>query len=344
MRQVVLVSPKQIEFRDVPAPDSKDLNSDEVLLSIKRIGICGSEIHSYHGTHPATFYPVVQGHEYSADIVAVGAGVRRFKVGDRVTARPQLVCHNCNPCKNGKYNVCANLRVQAFQADGAAQDYFIVNEDRLVLLPESVSYEFGAMVEPTAVAAHATARPSSVLGKNVVVSGAGTIGNLIAQFVKSRGANKVLITDIDDYRLSKAKECGVEYTVNVIKNNLQEEIHSVFGEEGFQVGFECAGVETSLRSLMQFIEKGGDIVIVGVHAADPSLSMYYLGEHELNLLGSMMYLHEDFEEAVKKISSGDINLAPLISNTFSLDEYKEAYDFIDLNRGHCMKVIINLEK
>ena len=95
---------------------------------------------------------------------------------------------------------------------------------------------------------------------------------------------------------------------------------------------------------MQFIEKGGDIVIVGVHAADPSLSMYYLGEHELNLLGSMMYLHEDFEEAVKKISSGDINLAPLISNTFSLDEYKEAYDFIDLNRGHCMKVIINLEK
>ena len=247
-------------------------------------------------------------------------------------------------CKNGKYNVCANLRVQAFQADGAAQDYFIVNEDRLVLLPESVSYEFGAMVEPTAVAAHATARPSSVLGKNVVVSGAGTIGNLIAQFVKSRGANKVLITDIDDYRLSKAKECGIEYTVNVIKNNLQEEIHSVFGEEGFQVGFECAGVETSLRSLMQFIEKGGDIVIVGVHAADPSLSMYYLGEHELNLLGSMMYLHEDFEEAVKKISSGDINLAPLISNTFSLDEYKEAYDFIDLNRGHCMKVIINLEK
>ena len=118
MRQVVLTAPKQIEFREVAAPEAGNLKSDEVLLRILRIGICGSEIHSYHGQHPATFYPVVQGHEYSAEVVAVGSAVRKVKPGDRVTGRPQLVCGECNPCKRGQYNVCSNLRVEAFQADG----------------------------------------------------------------------------------------------------------------------------------------------------------------------------------------------------------------------------------
>lgn len=136
MRQVVLTAPKQIEFREVAAPEAGNLKSDEVLLRILRIGICGSEIHSYHGQHPATFYPVVQGHEYSAEVVAVGGAVRKVKPGDRVTGRPQLVCGECNPCKRGQYNVCSNLRVEAFQADGVAQDYFVIPEERVVALPK----------------------------------------------------------------------------------------------------------------------------------------------------------------------------------------------------------------
>ncbi len=186
MRQVVLTAPKQIEFREVAAPEAGNLKSDEVLLRILRIGICGSEIHSYHGQHPATFYPVVQGHEYSAEVVAVGSAVRKVKPGDRVTGRPQLVCGECNPCKRGQYNVCSNLRVEAFQADGVAQDYFVIPEERVVALPEGMSPDYGAMVEPTAVAAHATSRPRALEGRNVVVSGAGTIGNLVAQFARAR--------------------------------------------------------------------------------------------------------------------------------------------------------------
>ena len=212
MRQVVLTAPKQIEFREVAAPEAGNLKSDEVLLRILRIGICGSEIHSYHGQHPATFYPVVQGHEYSAEVVAVGSAVRKVKPGDRVTGRPQLVCGECNPCKRGQYNVCSNLRVEAFQADGVAQDYFVIPEERVVALPEGMSPDYGAMVEPTAVAAHATSRPRALEGRNVVVSGAGTIGNLVAQFARARGAKRVVITDVSDYRLSKARECGIERT------------------------------------------------------------------------------------------------------------------------------------
>ena len=256
MRQVVLTAPKQIEFREVAAPEAGNLKSDEVLLRILRIGICGSEIHSYHGQHPATFYPVVQGHEYSAEVVAVGSAVRKVKPDDRVTGRPQLVCGECNPCKRGQYNVCSNLRVEAFQADGVAQDYFVIPEERVVALPEGMSPDYGAMVEPTAVAAHATSRPRALEGRNVVVSGAGTIGNLVAQFARARGAKRVVITDVSDYRLSKARECGIERTLNVAREPLDGKIAELFGDEGYQVAFECAGVESSVRSLMATVYLG----------------------------------------------------------------------------------------
>ena len=343
MRQVVLTAPKQIEFREVAAPEAGNLKSDEVLLRILRIGICGSEIHSYHGQHPATFYPVVQGHEYSAEVVAVGSAVRKVKPGDRVTGRPQLVCGECNPCKRGQYNVCSNLRVEAFQADGVAQDYFVIPEERVVALPEGMSPDYGAMDVPTAVAAHATSRPRALEGRNVVVSGAGTIGNLVAQFARARGAKRVVITDVSDYRLSKARECGIERTLNVAREPLDGKIAELFGDEGYQVAFECAGVESSVRSLMARVEKGGDVVIVGVHAKDPAVSMFHLGEHELNLIGSMMYRHEDYLKAVEEISAGRIRLAPLVSNRFPLEKYREAYEFIDANRETCMKVLIDLE-
>ena len=343
MRQAVLLSPGEIVIRDVPAPAAADLKAHEVLVRVKRIGICGSEIHSWCGTHPATFYPVVQGHEYAAVVEAVGDGVTVCRPGDKVTARPQLVCGKCNPCRRGQYNVCESLRVQAFQADGAAQDLFVVDEDRVVKLPDGMSLDHGAMVEPTAVAAHATRRSGDLRGKNVVVSGAGTIGNLVAQFALARGAAKVLITDVSDLRLDLARQCGIVHTLNVLQKPLADGVKEVFGEEGFQVGFEVAGVESSVRSLMAGIEKGGTIVIVAVFEKDPALSMFHLGEHELTLVGTMMYRHEDYEETVEALSSGKIHLEPLITGRFPLERYADAYRFIRENRASSMKIIIDLE-
>lgn len=343
MRQAILVEPKHIEFKEVAEPKAADLTAHQVLVNIKRIGICGSEIHSYHGLHPATFYPVVQGHEYSGVIMAVGSEVTVCKPGDHITARPQLVCGKCNPCKRGQYNVCEHLRVQAFQADGAAQDFFVVDDDRVAKLPEDMSLDYGAMIEPSAVGAHASNR-TDVKGKNVVVSGAGTIGNLIAQFCIARGAKNVLITDVSDLRLAKARECGIKHTLNITKKTLKEAAQELFGEEGYQVGFEVAGVEVSIRSLMETIEKGSDIVVVAVFAKDPSLSMFYLGEHELRLIGSMMYRHEDYLTAIDYVSKGIVNLKPLVSNRFAFEEYDDAYKFIDTHRETSMKVLIDFEQ
>lgn len=341
MRQAVLTEPGHIEIRQVPDMTAKDIAEDEVLIHIRRIGICGSEIHSYHGQHPATIYPVVQGHEYSGTVIGVGQKVTKVRIGDNVTARPQEVCGKCGPCRSGRYNICSNLKVEAFQANGAAQDYFAVPEDRVVVLPAGMSLDFGAMVEPAAVAAHVTTRSQKITGANVVVSGAGTIGNLVAQFALARGARKVLVTDVSGNRLAIARECGISDTANVVEIPFGEAVARTFGEEGFQVGIECAGVEASVRNLMEYIEKGGDVIIVGVHAKDPAISMFYLGEHELNLIGSMMYLHEDYLKAVEEISKGAVRLDPLISNRFPLEKYNEAYQFIDSGKDRCMKVIID---
>lgn len=338
------MAPERIEFREVPDLTAAQLGDDEILINVRKIGICGSEIHSYHGEHPATFYPVVQGHEYAGIAVAVGPKVTKCRPGDKVTARPQLVCGVCNPCRRGQYNVCEHLRVQAFQADGAAQDYFIVPEERLVKLPEEFSLEYGAMIEPAAVGAHAVARAGDLEGKNVVVSGAGAIGNLVAQFARARGARKVLITDVSDYRLEVARACGIADTLNVARTPLKEGVQAIFGEEGFQLAFEVAGVEPSIRSLMECIEKGSRIVVVAVFAKDPALSMFHLGEHELTLVGTMMYRHEDYLEAVEQIAAGRIRLEPLVTDRFAFAQYDDAYRFIAANRERCMKVIVDLEK
>ncbi|WP_443639656.1 zinc-dependent alcohol dehydrogenase [Alistipes shahii] len=342
MKQALLVEPRHIVLQEVAQPNAGDLKEHEVLLRILRIGICGSEIHSYRGSHPATFYPVVQGHEYSAEVIATGSAVTVVRAGDLATARPQLVCGQCNPCRRGQYNVCEHLRVQAFQADGAAQEYFVVTDDRVVRILEGITPDAGAMTEPVAVGAHATQRAGDLTGKNVVVSGAGTIGNMVAQFALARHARKVLITDISDYRLEVARACGIIHTLNVSCTPLEEYVHEFFGDEGYQVAFEVAGVESSIRSLMASIEKGGRIVVVAVFGKDPALSMFHLGEHELELIGTMMYCHEDFEGALRAIAQGKIRLEPLMSKHFPFEQFDEAYRYIEANPMSSMKILIDV--
>jgi L-iditol 2-dehydrogenase/threonine 3-dehydrogenase len=340
MRQAIMLSPGVIEHRETQEPGK--LKENEILLRIKKIGICGSDIHVYHGKHPATTYPVIQGHEYSAVVEKVGKSVVKAIPGMKATGRPQLVCGECGPCKRGQYNACQKLKVQGFQAPGVAQDLFVIDEDRLVVFPDSMTFEQGAMVEPAAVGAHSTSRASDLNGKNVVVSGAGTIGNLVAQFAKLRGARKIMITDVSDYRLDIARQCGIENTLNINKTSFEEGVRSFFGDEGYQVGFEAAGVQISLDVLMKNVEKGGEIIILGVFSRNPIVNMFYLGEHELNVYGSMMYRHDDYEEAALMISSGKIITTPLITKIFPFENFVDAYKFIEQQADKTMKVMIAL--
>src|ERR1700744_1594910 len=342
MRQAVLTTPGDIEIREIPMP--APLKPNEILLRIHRIGVCGSDIHVFHGKHPfVTKYPVIQGHEYSGEIVQVGSAVTTVRPGMKATARPQVVCGKCAPCLRGQYNVCQNLTVQGFVANGSAQDYFVVTEDRIVVVPDHVSYEQAALIEPAAVGAHSTLRAGDLHGKNVVVAGSGTIGNLIAQFAIARGAKKVLLTTAkSDFRLDIARQCGIAQTANLSKEPFPDAVKRVFGQEGFQVGFEAAGAQGAVTDLIAGIENGGTVIIVGVFEENPIVNLGFLGEHELNVLGSMMYRHEDYEEAVRFIAENKVKTTPLITSRFPFENYLDAYHFIEQQGDRSLKVIIEL--
>jgi 2-desacetyl-2-hydroxyethyl bacteriochlorophyllide A dehydrogenase len=339
MRQAIMKSPGHIEFQEVARPVP---GPDEILLRIQRIGVCGSDIHVWHGKHPFTPYPVVQGHEYSGRVESVGPGVTKVKPGMKATARPQLVCGECGPCRRGDYNICDHLKVQGFQAPGCAQDFFITTEERIVPLPDKLTYDQGALVEPAACAAHSTGRAGDLRGKNVVVLGAGTIGNLVAQAARCRGAKKVLITDLSDFRLEKALACGVDAVCNVKSEKLADVARRVFGAEGFNVAFEAVGAEAALDDAVQNINKGGQIVVLGVFGERPRVDMSVAGDRELKLIGTLMYKHEDYEQAVQWIATGAVRTEPLLTRHFPFPQYPDAYRFIEEQGDKSLKVIIDV--
>ncbi len=339
MRQAVMTEPGKIEFGDVPEPK---VGKGQILLRVKQIGVCGSDVHVNHGKHPFTSYPVVQGHEFSGEVEAIGEGVTKVKVGDKATARPQIVCGKCGPCRRGDYNICDVLKVEGFQAPGCAQDLFVTTEDKIVPLPDSLSFEQGALVEPAAVGVHSTGRGGELKGKNVAVLGAGPIGNLVAQLVRCRGAKKILITDLSDFRLEIAKKCGIPNTSNAGKESLAEASERVFGEEGFDVAFEAVGAEATMDAAVQNIEKGGSIVVLGVFGEKPRIDMSIVGDREQTIIGTLMYKHEDYVRAVELIASGSVITKPLVTKHFAFEQYSEAYKFIDEKGDKTLKVMIDL--
>ena len=263
MLQQVMTKPGEIIFREVEIPEVKD---DQVLVKIMNIGICGSDIHVYHGKHPFTKYPVTQGHEVSGEIVKLGAGVQNFRVGEKVTIEPQVYCGHCYPCRHGKYNLCEELKVMGFQTTGTASEYFAVDASKVTPIPEDMSYEEGAMIEPLAVAVHGVKQMGDVTGMKIAVLGAGPIGNLVAQTAKGMGADKVMITDVSDLRLEKAKECGIDVCVNTAKKDFGEAMIEAFGPDKADVIYDCAGNNITMGQAIKYARKGSTIVLVAVFA------------------------------------------------------------------------------
>ena len=338
MRQATMTAPGVIEIGEAPSPSP---GAGEVLLRVQRIGVCGSDVHVYHGKHPFTPYPVVQGHEFSAVVEAVGPNVGNIRVGDLVTATPQRVCGACRPCLRGDYHICDSLAVRGFQAPGCAQDLFVTEAAKIVPLPASFSFEQGALVEPVAVGVHSVARAGGMNGRNVAVLGAGPIGNLLAQVAQAGGA-RTLVTDVSDFRLDVARRCGLAATSNARTETLAAASSRVFGSDGFDVAFECAGVEETINAAIGTIQKGGTIVLVGVYGDRPKLDIGLVQDRELNLVGTLMYKYEDFTRAVELMAAGRVTTAPLDSRHFAFEQYSSAYRFIDQAGDQSMKVFIDL--
>ncbi len=339
MLQQVMTAPGEIEFREVPVPEPEE---NQVLVKIRKIGVCGSDIHVYHGEHPFTSYPVTQGHEVSGEIEKLGSGVKGWKVGQKVTIQPQVVCGKCYPCRHGKYNLCEELKVMGFQTTGVASDYFAVDAAKVTPLPEEMSFDEGAMIEPLAVAVHAVKRAGNVEGAKIAVLGAGPIGILVAQTAKGLGAESVMITDVSDLRLEKAKECGADFCINTKTKNFGEAMVENFGPDKADVIYDCAGNNITMGQAIQYARKGSTIILVAVFAGTAQIDLAVLNDHELDLNTSMMYRNEDYLDAIRLVKEKKVVLEPLISKHFAFRDYLEAYRYIDENRESTMKVIINV--
>ena len=339
MKQAGMTAAGEIEIRDVAPPRA---GAGEVLLRVRRIGVCGSDVHVYHGRHPYTSYPVVQGHEFSGEVAAVGEGVEDIAVGAKVTATPQNTCGRCRQCLRGDYHICDALAVRGFQAPGCAQELYVTPAEKILPLPDAFTFEQGALVEPVAVAVHAVGRVDAPLaGRNAVVLGAGPIGNLVGQVARSEGAD-VLITDLSEYRLEVARKCGLTHTSNAGAEPLAEAARKAFGPDGFEVAFECAGVEATITAAVNCIQKGGTIIVVGVFGEKPRVDLGLVQDRELSLRGTLMYRRADYRRAIERIAGRAIATDPLISKHFPLSEYLSAYRFIDEAGDRTMKVVIDV--
>ena len=340
MQQQVMTEPKKISFQEVPIPKP---GPNQVLVKIKKIGVCGSDIHVYHGTHPYTSYPVTQGHEVSGQIVELGEYVQDLENGQKVTIEPQVFCGRCYPCLHGKYNLCEKLKVMGFQTTGTASEYFAVDASKVTSLPEELTYSEGAMIEPLAVTVHAAKRYPELKGAKAVVLGCGPIGILLIQSLKALGASQVLATDISDTRLELAKSLGADYAVNTMKEDYTAALLNAFGPDKADVVYECAGSDITMDQAIQNARKGSTIILVAVFGKTAHVDLAKLNDSELDLNTSMMYRHEDYIDAIRFVQEGKIQLKPLQSAHFAFKDYLKAYEYIDTHRETTMKVLIDVD-
>lgn len=339
MTQQVMTAPGEIIFREVPIPEPGE---GQVLLKIMKIGICGTDIHVYHGTHPYTDYPITQGHEFSARIEKLGPGVDGFEVGQRVTVEPQVFCGKCWPCTHGLYNDCDDLKVFGFQTTGPASEYYVTEASKLDVLPEGMTYNEGAMIEPLAVTVHAAKR-FPVAGKKVCILGCGPIGLLLSEAVRAEGAAQIMVTDVSDFRLQMAKDLGADYVVNTRDRDFGEALVECFGTDKADVIYDCAGNDITIDQAIQNARKGSTIVLVAVFQGTAHVDLAKLNDSELTLDTSYMYRHEDYVDAIRYVGEGKIRLKPLMTKHFPFLQFLDAYRYIDENREFTMKVIVDVD-
>jgi L-iditol 2-dehydrogenase len=229
-----------------------------------------------------------------------------------------------------------------FQTDGSGQEYFPLPAWNVLKLPDDFPLDYGALVEPISVAVHALQRGGDVWGKKVLVLGAGTIGNLTAQVAKAMGAEAVMITDINKYKLEKAKACGIDYVINTAEDDLGNAIAAHFGPAKADLILECVGVQATADQAIENARKGTTIVVVGVFGEKPTVDLGLVQDRELSLVGTLMYKKEDFAKAIELIATGKMYLDDIVTHRFKFEDYLNAYHTIEESNGEYMKVMIDL--
>jgi (R,R)-butanediol dehydrogenase/meso-butanediol dehydrogenase/diacetyl reductase/L-iditol 2-dehydrogenase len=332
-----VVAEGQTDFftRNVPTP-----KAGEAVIRIRASALCGSDLHIFRAKHPSVPLPATVGHEFAGDIAAVGAGVANLAVGQRVTVEPCEACGLCDACRRGEYGSCDQLTFIYRRGDGAMADYITVKAATVYPLPEGMSYEAGALVEPLAVAAHAVRRADVKLGETVLVIGAGAIGLLVAALCRRSGAAQVIATDYAAFRLNMAKQLGATHTVNPREgDNLEETVLSLTTGRGADKAFECVGREETFVQAMSLIKKQGLATVVGIfEQTDITIPVMRIVNREIRIQGSQGYCW-DFPVALG--IAQEIGLETLVTQRYPLADLQTALEVASDRAQNAVKVILN---
>lgn len=342
MKVARLMAPFRIEMQQAPIPEP---GPNEVVLKNMYLGVCTSDLQIYHGKHAYAAMPVTMGHEEAGIVYKVGENVTDWKPGDRVILQPQLFCGECYPCKTGHFNVCESLKVIGVHVDGCACEYTAVPAWNLHRLPDNVSFREAALIEPIAVGFGVVRRINEVTditGKRVCVVGAGTIGNLVAQACKAMGAGPVMITDILQDKLDLALKCGIDYAENTREQTLAQAIDKCFGADKADIIVDSAANPFVFQSIMDAARKASIVVLSGNYKEPVQLDVTQIQRREITVLGHMMYIRQEFEDGLRHLSLGNIHTEGLITQEWTLDQYAEAFRFIDDHPADVVKMIVKI--
>ena len=334
MRRANLIKPGKIIIEEVSKPVP---SKGEVLVAVKACGICGSDIHAYDGQNPFVKYPYIFGHEIIGEVIELGSGVKDVHIGNRVAVVPFFPCYKCYNCKRSRFNLCDSINY----IEGGMGEYISVPVGSIVLIPDDISLEEAALIEPLAVGVHALSRTSLEKGGNILVFGAGTIGLLVLEVAKAFGVQKTIIVDLVENRLDVAKNLGVTYAVNAGKDSFKNYIEKLSQEIRIDAIFECVGIEGTLQQAIEISRKGSEIVIIGTYKGKVNVEIGLLQFREVDIRASSSYVREDFLRAVKLLSEKRVDVIPLLSKKFKFDEIISAFDEVKNNRDKIIKAIIS---
>jgi 2-desacetyl-2-hydroxyethyl bacteriochlorophyllide A dehydrogenase len=337
MRRVV-VHPGHIsvEQAEVPTPAP-----DEALVRSVVSGICGSDTHAAHGRHPFVALPYHPGHEVVGVVEAVGTDVTTLAVGDRVTAEPDLPCWHCKMCTTGRENLCENLRFFGCGYDqGGMADYFTLPANRLHTVPDGLDYRTAALIEPLSTPVHAVRLAGDVAGKAAVVLGAGTIGLLLLSVLRARGVGRVVVTDPLADKRDRATKLGADAVVDAMAGDVVRQVREALGQSA-DVVFDCVAIQSSVHQAIAMADKGGTVVVVGVPAAEVTIPLPIIQDHQIRIQGSATYLSADYTDSIALLQSGAVKADDFITATRPLEQVAEAFDLS--TSGHHIKVLVTLD-
>jgi len=341
MKALVLKEYKRFALEDFPVPT---IQPDEVLVSVRACGICGSDVHGMDGSSGRRIPPIVMGHEAAGMIAEIGGAVTGWKKGDRVTFDSTVSCGNCWYCQRGEVNLCENRRVLGvscgdYRRHGAFAEFVVVPQRILYRLPDNLSFEQAAMVEAVSIAVHAVERTPLKLNASVAVIGTGMIGLLVVQVLRARGCGKIIAIDLDEGKLQFAKRFGATDTLLANATDLQEKIRALTSGRGADAAFEVVGLSPTVKTAIDSVRKGGSVTLVGNLKPQVELPLQAVVTRELTLIGTCGSAGE-YPACLDLIASGKVNVTDFISATAPLEEGAKWFERLYAGEKGLMKVLL----